>query len=507
MIRFSVLIFLLLLNQPTFAITDEEKSKLIDTIRKQTNVLERISFVEDIIHSDQSVETKVIAVEATRYDIDKKDNDTVADFLLQTGKDATLDDAIRAMAYKSTYRVKLISYQFEDARNYLEQAYELQPMRTEDEINQKAAQFFLIAEDIKDQGDLESALQHFFDYAHLYPHPLSQQLQLFVFFEHIPLLTKKILKENANSAVVAEILQQGLRSDQPGEMFCAAMMQFGQKDFSSAIITAQKASTLHDEPRWELYSQMLHASVLFMNDETDEMKVILNSLAEHPEHDNWITYFVRIMAMTCSEVFEEQYGMSYPLYEWYLNSPIFLNEDRQSSVSNGSVAHIIQGFAIDMMYFDPVKFPQKRNESIALLKRVYDEQYDQFSGKSSGLIIAEDMIKKGQLDEAETIITRIQKDVEDDNYLKPRTLLVLSQLHDARGEVFQLGAALREVASIPNREGNDDFTRLKNDAQNQFENNLLLQLIMVSVYATAIFLFIILIRYLFNKLFTIDFEK
>lgn len=507
MVRLSSILLLFCISHMALSMSDDERNSLQSQIKSIQTIEDRIESVEQILQLPKEVDAKVAAVEATRFDAQQDDFDTICEFYTKVGDDRTLDDAIRSMAYKSLFRVKQAEFKFESASRYIKQAYDLQPTRTDSEMNQKSAMLFLIAEDMRDRGEFESALKHFIEYCRLYPHPSSQQLQLFTYFENIPNLTKLIPKERGDSSVVESILQDGLHSNQPGERFGAAMIQFGQSDFSSAIETAQQVPTLSDEPRWKLYADMVHAAVLFLNEEQHEMKEILNALTENPKNDNWMTFFVRIMAMTSSDIFDQPYEKSFSLYEWYLQSPIFLDESRQRAVSSGSVAHILQGYAIDMMHFNPVTFPNKRDESFAFLTRIYEDYYDQFSGKSSGLIIAEDLIKKEKFDEAEKIITRIQNDVEDDNYLKSRTLLVLAQLHEARGDLISMGLALQQVSRIPERKGNDDFKRLKNDSYYFFENNMALQVLAVSLSAIVLVITVVSLRYLFHYFMTIDLEK
>ncbi len=435
-------------------------------IEEIKNVEERLAAVDEILQSNASADDKFAVLDALPNRHPDDDPNVIAKYLESVGGNDSYDDAIRARAYKSAFKVMKSAHQFGEARRLVELAYKTQPERTDDEQDQKADLYYQIAEDERSRGNDFEALQMFLNFGELYPHHSRQQLQLFAYFEVIPNLVMKIEKNSPGSGELNNMLIKCQESNQPGLMMGAAMMHFGRGDYLFAVEAANRAAEMNDEPRWALYRDMLYASIALIFNNYDQLNEQLDLIAQNPKHDNWMTYYTRIMGMTISDVYPGKYDLSYPLYHWFITSSIFQNEDRRGSVSGGSISHILAGYAIDLMYLD------RSDDARHQLEQVYQWYGSQVSGKDAGLILAEQSIKDENFDRAEEILNSMTNEDRLDSYLGGRIKLVEAQLLQAKGMKEKSDALFDDVAAIPNRPGDEDNQRLKNDAKTLKHSNI-----------------------------------
>ncbi|HQO34099.1 MAG TPA: hypothetical protein PLG59_05530 [bacterium] len=364
-----------------------------------------------------------------------------------------VDPAVGADALLCAAKTLREEFRFGEARPYWEAAFERQPERTEAERAAKANLWYQIAEDDWYEGNWEKGLDEFVRFARDFSDADHRSLQMYAFFEAIPMIVRKIGMELPNSTGVRDMIAAAAVSENAGERFAGSVALLARGEYDAAMQQAASSVDLSDDSRWTFHRDALTMGVLLRRCDFDGAREIFDRIVEEGKEDPWLARYVLIDGSLLAWL--GRHDASLPLHEWYFDSPIYTDPERRDIYSN----RIRFDYAIDMTHAG------RMEESFGILQELYTREFDTDQGQQAGLIIAEHFLSAGEPDRAEQIVRSVLSTGGNDCDVWARGLLVSAQVDEARGNRDMAAQALRKVLGLPSRPGEEEIGRVKRDAQ------------------------------------------
>lgn len=375
-----------------------------------------------------------------------------------------LDPYIRATAMKLSAATIRQHHIYPDSREFYMEAFAIHPERTEEELNQKTDIYYQIIQDDWYSGRWEKALKGYLIFASDFSRR-QPKLHILSYFEAIPVLVMEIDKERAQrkeleeSPVIFAGIKEGDQTDSAGWLLALAAIQMARKNYSEALVLAQKAQELSDREEWDIFPEFLRANICFIQKEFGACKDILNSLANNRLCDEMVVRFISTSTSQITKYHPNQYAMSIPIFEWFLESPLYRDEARRKNLPSHIVAHILINYAITLLY------KPDSAQSAKVLEEVYTRYPDTDMGQKAFLLLAESFIQQRRFSEAELLIEKVAANVGLDKEMKIQTDLARIKLRKAQKQYEEAEPYKNNILGLPEQIGDEDMNRAKKEAE------------------------------------------
>lgn len=391
--------------------------------------------------------------EAVYYQDDPQE---LVDFLVEVGE-SDKSDALRAAAFRNAASALRERFRNDEALGYYKRALELQPTRNNEEWIKKLDLAYQIAQDDWYSGRWEDALFSFIVLTSEYSH-VDHHLNLYAYFEALPTIALELKKEGKEE-LLAQVLSDGLKALDPGELFGYATiaLYLGEKEQSFQF--ADAAKTLANNRKFDILFSLYEIAVDLSSYDLESYKEHFDAIAESPENDNYLCRFIAINGRMFLKFFPGEWNRTNKVYEVFMQSPLHTDIERREGLPRHVYAFIRLNHAVSLTYHNG------RRQAEANWRDICDKYPYTAAGQHACLILVEDAIKVPDFAEAQRLLDKLPPDREFDFDVWPHANIVRARLLKKQGRIDEARAYLDATLQLPERKGLPEIKNSKDIAQ------------------------------------------